>query len=70
MHEPLTEIEIASLREFLIVAEQVKAEAEYRAAVRLVIRTWRGIVISFAGIIGALIILRANAKSVLEWVLQ
>ena len=70
MAEKLTDAEITQLREFLIVAEQVKAEAEYKAAVRLVIKTWRGIVIGVAGIIAMIYLIKSNAKLLLEWVLS
>jgi len=64
---PLTEDEIQQLRELLKVAEVVKEEAEYKAAVRLVMQTWKRVVIGLAAFIGAILILRDQLRALWQW---
>lgn len=65
--QPLTDEEIAKLRDLLAVAEIVKAEAEYKAAVQLVLRTWKGAVVAAAAFIGALLLLREQLRALWTW---
>lgn len=64
---PFTEDEIEQLRDLLKVAEVVKEEAEYKAAVRLVMKTWKRVVIGLAAFIGALLILRDQLRALWFW---
>lgn len=64
---PLTEDEIEQLRDLLKVAEVVKEEAEYKAAVRLVMKTWKRVVIGLAAFIGALLLLRDQMRALWAW---
>jgi len=59
--------QVESLMKLLKYADEIESEMAYRAARRLVVKTWRAGVIGLAGIIGALVILRANARSLLQW---
>ena len=61
--EPLTDEEIAKLRLLLPYAEVVRAEAEYDAARRLVIRRWKGMVIALAALVGAIMMLWNQFKA-------
>lgn len=65
--QPLTPEEIAKLRTLLPFADTIKAEAEYTAARRIVIRTWKQAVVSIAALIGALLILRDQVKAAAAW---
>ncbi len=80
MSEQLTEAEVAAFRELLVhrdglnvIAElrphidQLKAEAEYRAARRLVLQTWRRAVIFLGGFIAALIVLKDYLREATRW---
>lgn len=64
---PFTEDEIEQLRDLLKVAEVVKEEAEYKAAVRLVMKTWKRVVIGLAAFIGALLLLRDQVRALWTW---
>jgi hypothetical protein len=59
--------EIVKLRELLEVAETVKAEAEYKMALRLVLSTWKRVVIGLAAILGAILLLREQIRSLWHW---
>jgi hypothetical protein len=61
--DPLTREEIAKLRLLLPYAEAVREEAEYDAAVRLLIRRWKGMVIALAAVVGALVVLWQHIKA-------
>lgn len=61
---PLSDNEIEKLRELLEVAETVKQEAEYKMAMRLVLKTWKNIVIGLAATITAVILLKDQLHSV------
>ncbi len=65
--QPFTEDEIEQLRDLLKVAEVVKEEAEYKAAVRLVMKTWKRVVIGLAAFIGALLLLRDQMRALWTW---
>ena len=65
--QPFTEEEVQQLRELLKVAEVVKEEAEYKAAVRLVMQTWKRVVIGLAAFIGAILILRDQLRALWQW---
>jgi len=58
MNLPFSEEEVKKLRELIEIVEVVKEEAEYRTAVRLVLRTWKNIVIAVGATIGAIILLK------------
>jgi hypothetical protein len=61
---PFTDDEIAQLRELLVVAEVVKKEAEYKAAVKLVLGTWKTAVVWIGGFIAAVMLLRDQIKAI------
>lgn len=61
--EPLTPEEIAKLRSLLPYADAVREEAEYDAAVRLLIRRWKGMIIALAAVVGALVVLWNHVKA-------
>lgn len=52
---PLTEAEIQIVRQILEHAENIQAQAEYRESVRLVMKTWRGSLVFYAGLIAGFI---------------
>lgn len=58
MSTPLTDEEIAQLRILLPLAEEVKAQAEYRMAQRLVFKAWRQGVLAISGFIAAIYLVR------------
>lgn len=61
--EPLSDEEIAKLRLLLPYAETVRAEAEYDAAVRLLIRRWKGMIIALAAVVAAVVVLWQHFKA-------
>lgn len=61
---PFTDDEIAKLRDLLEVAEVVKKEAEYKAAVKLVLGTWKTAVVWIGGFIAAVMLLRDQIKAI------
>lgn len=63
-NQPFTDDEIVKLRELLEVAEVVKKEAEYKAAVRLVLGTWKTAVVWVGGSIAAVMLLRDQIKAI------
>lgn len=65
--EPLTPDEIELLRELLPVADDLKREAEYKMAVRLVAKTWRAAILWVAGIIGAVVLVREEWSRFWIW---
>lgn len=60
MTTPFTDDEVEKLRDLISVAETVKSEAEYRAAVRIVLRVWKNLIIGLAAIVGAIVLLREH----------
>ena len=54
----LTDEEIEAIRRLLPMAEEVRAQAEYRLAQRLVFKAWRQTVIAISGFIAAAYLLR------------
>ena len=54
----LTDEEIAALRRLLPIADEVRAQAEYRMAQRLVFKAWRQTIIAISGFIAAAYLLR------------
>lgn len=80
MSDQLTSAEIAAFRELmgskealLTISElrphidQLKEEAEYRAARRLVLQTWRRGVIFLGGFIAAAIVLKDYLREAIRW---
>lgn len=67
MEKEFTSEEIQQLRELLTVAEIVKEEAEYRAAMKLVLKTWKNIVLGLAGFIAAGVLLREHLSKFWAW---
>jgi hypothetical protein len=65
--QPLTHEEIQKLRTLLPLVETIKTEAEYTAARRIVLRTWKQTVIGIATVIGALVLLREQFKAAWNW---
>lgn len=66
-HDQLTPEEIEKLRTLLPLVDTIRAEAEYTAARRIVLRTWKQAVVSLAAIIGAGLILRDQIKLFISW---
>jgi hypothetical protein len=64
--DPLTPEEIAKLRTLLPYAEAVRQEAEYDAAVRLILRRWKGMVIALAAVVGAVIFLWQHLRAFIQ----
>ena len=62
--QPFTDDEIAKLRDLLEVAEVVKKEAEYKAAVKLVLGTWKTAVVWIGGFIAAILLLRDQIRAI------
>lgn len=58
MSKPLSDDEVAKLRSLVPLADQIKQEAEYRAAQRLVLQTWRQGLIFFSSMIAAIYVFR------------
>jgi hypothetical protein len=54
----LTDEEVEALKKLIPVADQLAEEANYRAAQRLVLKTWRQTIILLSGLIAAAFILR------------
>lgn len=65
--QPFSDEEVAELRELLRLSAVVREEAEYKAALRLVIRTWKNVVIGAAAVIGAFLVLREQIKAGWTW---
>jgi hypothetical protein len=61
--DPLTPEEIAKLRTLIPYAEAVREEAEYDAAVRLLLRRWKGMIIALAAVVGAFVVLWQHIKA-------
>ena len=60
--EPLTLEEIGKLRALLPVADQLRQEAEYHLAWRLVLARWKAIVIWVATLVAAVVIILEFGK--------
>ena len=54
----LSDDEIEAIRKLLPLAEEVRAQAEYRMAQRLVFKAWRQAVLAISGFIAAIYLLR------------
>lgn len=67
--DPLTPEEIAKLRSLLPYADAVREEAEYDAAVRLILRRWKGMVIALAAVVGAFVYLWNHGKAFIQSIL-
>jgi hypothetical protein len=61
--EPLTPEEIAKLRALLPYAEIVRSEAEYDAAVKLLVRRWKGMIVTLAAVVAAVVVLWQHFKA-------
>lgn len=61
--DQLTPEEIAKLRLLIPVADAVREEAEYNAAVRLLLKRWKGVVIAAAAVVAAIIFLWNHAQA-------
>lgn len=66
--EPLSPDEIEKLRTLLPLVDTIRDEAEYTAARRIVLRTWKQAVVGLAALIGALLILREQLRALGHWV--
>lgn len=53
-----TDAEVEELKSLLPYVEQMKEEAEYRAARRLVLQTWRQSIIALSSLIAAIYVFR------------
>lgn len=56
--EPLTQAELIAIRDLLPVAKEVKKQAEYNMARRLVFQTWRQGIIGISSFIAAVYVFR------------
>lgn len=65
MAEQLTDDEIKALRALVPLADEVKQHAEYRLAKRLVFKTYRQIILTLAGTISAVYLLRDHIRTIL-----
>lgn len=65
MTKELTDEEVEKLRSLVPVADQIKKEAEYRAAQRLVLATWRQGLIFVSGFIAAAYLFREQLSNLL-----
>lgn len=63
---PLTGAEIARLRSLLSYADEIERDMEYKAARRLIIKTWRGLILGLAGLVGAFIVLNDAVKQLIR----
>ena len=63
----LSDKQIEALKSLVPIAEQLKKEAEYRKAVRIVLGSWKGTVITVAGFIGAVVVFREQIIILLGW---
>ena len=61
----LSDDEIEKIRLLLPLAEEVKAQAEYRMAQRLVFKAWRQTIIAISGFIAAAYLLRDQIMKLL-----
>lgn len=66
----LTEDEIESLKLLVPYAEQIKDQAELDAARALLRSFYRKSVVGLAGLIAAVIVIFANLKTVVGWVVN
>ena len=55
--DPLTPEEIAKLRSLLPYTDLIRKDAEYSWAWRLVRDQWRSVVIGFAAVVGAVVVI-------------
>ena len=63
---PFSDEEIARLRNLLAYEEIISEQAQYRAAQRIVLRTWRGLIIGIAAVIAALATFYAGAQATIR----
>lgn len=69
MTKQFTDTEIETIRRVLPLIDTVVEEAEYRAARRLVLATWRKSVIFIGSFVAALILLKDYLREALRWLL-
>lgn len=62
--QPLTDEEIELLRQLIPVAEEVRQTADYRMARRLVVKSYRQMVIGAGAFLAAMLVFWENLK---EW---
>ena len=62
---PLSDDEIDKIRLLIPLADEVKTQAEYRIAQRLVFKAWRQTVIALSGFIAAAYLLREQIVKLL-----
>lgn len=63
----LSNEELDELRKLLPIASQLREEADYRAAQRLVLQTWRKGVIFIGGFVAGVYLLREQAGKFIVW---
>lgn len=54
----LSDEEVEALRKLVPLADQIHKEAEYKAARRLVIQTWRTSIVLLAGLVAAVVLIK------------
>jgi hypothetical protein len=62
---PLSDDEIDAIRTLIPIADEVKSQAEYRMAQRLVFKAWRQTIIAISGFIAAAYLLRDQIAKIL-----
>lgn len=63
---PLTAAEIAELRKVIKYAAEIEAEMELKLAKRLVLKTWRSLIIGLAALVGSFLFLQDTIRKVLS----
>jgi len=61
----LSDEEIEAIRRLLPIADEVRAQAEYRMAQRLVFKAWRQTILAISGFIAAVYVLREQIVKLL-----
>ena len=64
--DPLTAAEIAELRKVIKYAAEIEAEMELKLAKRLVLKTWRSLIIGLAALVGSFLFLQDTIRKVLS----
>lgn len=67
---PLTDDEIAALREIIPHLVEMKAEAQYRAARALLVTSWRQSILVLAALVSATLLLWERLKEVFQWIVR
>ena len=66
----LTDEEIEKLRSLIPVADVLREEAEYQAAWRLVVHTWKRVVIGIGAAVAFVIVTRDQIRIIWDWIVK